>query len=119
MLKNYSAISKHVDSIKTSIIFFICGITALFSQQPPVLLSSVDTTTIKIGEQINYQIKINSDSISSIVFEKNQIFNPFEVIEEFEIDTFKKSGRTSFIKKFSITSFDAGVQILKPKKNFS
>ena len=116
MLKNYLAISKHVDSIKTSIIFFICGITALFSQQPPVLLSSVDTTTIKIGEQINYQIKINSDSISNIVFEKNQIFNPFEVIEEFEIDTFKKSGRTSFIKKFSITSFDAGVQILKPKK---
>ena len=71
MLKNYLAISKHVDSIKTSIIFFICGITAIFSQQFPVLLSSVDTTTIKIGEQINYQIKINSDSISSIVFEKN------------------------------------------------
>ena len=116
MLKNYLAISKHVDSIKTSIIFFICGITAIFSQQSPVLLSSVDTTTIKIGEQINYQIKINSDSISNIVFEKNQIFNPFEVIEEFEIDTFKKSGRTSFIKKFSITSFDDGVQILKPKK---
>ena len=58
MLKNYLVILKNVDKIKICIVFYICGITSIFSQQPPVLLSSVDTTKIKIGEQINYEIKI-------------------------------------------------------------
>ena len=58
-----------------------------FSQQPPVLLSSVDTTKIKIGELIKYEIKINTDSIFNIRFEENKIFMPFDFIEEFYIDT--------------------------------
>ena len=116
MLKNYLVILKNVDKIKICIVFFICGITSIFSQQPPVLLSSVDTTKIKIGEQINYEIKINTDSIFNIRFEENKIFNPFELIEEFNIDTLKKEGQITLIKKFSITSFEPGVQTLRPQK---
>ena len=100
MLKNYLVILKNVDKIKICIVFFICGITSIFSQQPPVLLSSVDTTKIKIGEQINYEIKINTDSIFNIRFEENKIFNPFELIEEFKIDTLKKEGQITLVKKF-------------------
>ena len=97
-----------MDRFKFFIVFFICVSGVIFSQQKPVLNSSVDTTSIKIGEQINYEIKIISDTISSIEFEYNQSFKPFEIIEEFEVDTLKKTGEINFIKKFLITSFEPG-----------
>ena len=52
MLKNYLVILKNVDKIKICIVFYICGITSIFSQQPPVLLSSVDTTKINNAEYL-------------------------------------------------------------------
>ena len=108
MLKNYLVILKHVDKLRFIIVFFICVSSPIFSQQKPVLSSSVDTTSIKIGEQINYEIKIKIDTNSILQFEENQSFKPFEIIEEFEIDTFKKAGEVNFIKKFSITCFEPG-----------
>ena len=97
-----------MDRLKFFIVFFICVSGVIFSQQKPVLNSSVDTTSIKIGEQINYEIKIISDTISSIEFKYDQSFKPFEIIEEFEVDTLKKTGEINFIKKFLITSFEPG-----------
>ena len=43
----------------------------------------VDTTSIKIGEQINYNIKIKLDSLHEINFPKAKDFSPFELINEF------------------------------------
>ena len=100
-----------MDRLKLFIIFFICVSSVIFSQQNPILNSSVDTTSIKIGEQINYEIKIISDKISSIQFEDNQSLSPFEIIEEFEIDTLKNTGEINFIKKFSITRISNSVPI--------
>ena len=105
-----------MDRLKLFIVFFICVSSVIFSQQNPILNSSVDTTSIKIGEQINYEIKIISDKISSIQFEDNQSLSPFEIIEEFEIDTLKNTGEINFIKKFSITSFEPGSFSLRSPK---
>ena len=96
--------------------FFICLSIPIFSQQDPVLNSSVDTTSIKIGEKINYEIKIKINTNSIFQFEENQPLNSFEIIEEFKIDTFKKEGEINFIKKFSITCFEPGSFYLKSPK---
>ena len=88
----------------------------MFSQQAPILSSSVDTTSIKIGEQINYEIKIKIDTNSVFQFEENQSLIPFDIIEEFKVDTFKKAGEINLTKKFSITSFEPGsFSIRSPK----
>ncbi len=79
------------------------------------MISEVDTTNIKVGEQINYKIQINLDTIVDIKWGENKFSSPFEIIEEFEIDTI--NGETiKFVKNFSITSFEPGVFLLKPPK---
>ena len=64
--------------------------------------NSVDTTSIKIGEQINYKIKIKLDSLDQINFPKAKDFSPFELINEFKVDTNyldkKFSGNESYKK---------------------
>ena len=105
-----------MDKLALIIAYFICGSTQMFSQQAPVLSSSVDTSSIKIGEQINYEIKIKIDPASFFQLEENQSLSPFDIIEEFKIDTFKKAGEINFTKKFSITSFEPGsFSIRSPK----
>ena len=116
MLKNYLVILKHVDKLSLITVFFICLSIPIFSQQKPVFSSLVDTTSIKIGEKINYEIKIKIDTNSILQLEENQLLNSFEIIEEFEIDTFKKAGEVNFIKRFSITCFEPGPSYLKSPK---
>ena len=105
-----------MDKSRIIIIFFTCLSIPIFSQQEPVLSSLVDTTSIKIGEKINYEIKIKTDTNSILQFEENQLLNSFEIIEEFKIDTFKKNGEINFIKKFSITCFEPGSLYLRSPK---
>lgn len=104
-----------MDKINTILLVFLCVSFQIFSQQNPVLVSEVDTTNIKVGEQINYKIQINLDTIVDVKWGENKFSAPFEIIEEFEIDTI--NGETiKFVKNFSITSFEPGIFLLKPPK---
>ena len=116
MLKNYLVILKNVNKLRLITVFFICLSIPIFSQQEPVLNSLVDTTSIKIGEKINYEIKIKVDTNSIFKLEENQPLNSFEIIEEFDLDTLKKAGEINFIKRFSITCFEPGSLYLKSPK---
>jgi hypothetical protein len=118
MLKNYLLILKNVDKLRLSIIFFICLSIPIFSQQFPILNTIVDTTSIKIGEKIDYKIEIIIDSSSVIQFDENQFFNSFEIIEEFKLDTLKKEANFNFTKKYSLTCFEPGTVYLKSPKIF-
>lgn len=115
MSKNYLIILKLVDKFNSILVIFLCVSFQIFSQQKPVLILEVDTTTIKVGEQINYKIQINSDTIVDIQWGESPFTRPFEIIEEFETDTIK--GETiKFEKNFSITSFEPGTFLLKSPK---
>ena len=76
-----------MDKFSSIVVIFLCISFEIFSQQKPVLTSEIDTTTIKVGEQINYKIQINLDTIVDIKWGENKFSAPFEIIEEFEIDT--------------------------------
>ena len=52
--------------------------------------TSIDSTSIKIGEQITYQINVEADSTDLVVFPEGQTFQPLEMIESYQIDTTKK-----------------------------
>jgi len=90
------------------ILFFI-GVIG-FAQENPVS-TKTDTTTIKIGEQIQFKIAVQEKE--NVVFPKLKLdsLNKIEVVESLPIDTIKNI----LEKKYLITSFDSGQYVL-PKQ---
>ncbi|NAS31114.1 hypothetical protein GTQ40_09045 [Flavobacteriaceae bacterium R38] len=86
-----------------------------YAQSEPKVSAKIDSTTIKIGEQINFEISVDTDTTALVVFPENQRFSPLEVIDATEIDTFKNKDRYNLIKKYALTQFDSGNYIL-PKQ---
>ena len=63
-----------------SIIFLLFSFSA-FSQ----VTTEIDTTNIRIGEQISYKIKVEADSTMLVVFPEGQTFLPLEVVEALKL----------------------------------
>ncbi len=84
-----------------------------FGQQ---VSSSVDSTQIKIGEQLNYELTIDVDTTAIVVLPQGQTFTPLEVIDESAIDTTLLQSRYRFIKKYGLTQFDSGTYIIPRQK---
>ncbi len=82
-----------------------------FSQVKAVL----DTTSIKIGEEIKYSIEVESDTSAVVIFPEGQSFLPLEVIEFYDIDTTYEQSRYRLIKKYGLTQFDSGKYVLPPQ----
>ncbi len=111
MLKNCWDILKeeaqnNMKKILLSIIYLI-GFYG-FSQSNPIT-TTIDTTNIRIGEKIRYQITV--EGIADIVFPKLQNLGKVEVVEEFKTDTLKNK----LIKLYHLTAFDSGHYVI-PKQ---
>jgi hypothetical protein len=115
--KKYAGIMKktsvigHRSSVIFSIVFMFFSLS-LFAQ----VTSSIDSTKIKIGEQITYNIQVEADTTDLVVFPEGQTFSPLEMIESYEIDTTKKDSRYNFIKKYALTQFDSGIYSIPRQK---
>ena len=105
-----------MDKVKLLIVILICFNTNIFSQDLPVISSKVDTTSIKVGEQINYELSLIIDTISLFTFESSKFINPFELINEEEWDTVRFENKFNIKKNFSLTSFETGTFSLKSPK---
>ena len=53
-----------------------------FAQMGYDLKVAVDTTKMRIGEQIEYILQVKADSTSQITFSEQPFFAPFEVLDE-------------------------------------
>ena len=93
-------------------LFFV--LYSLFSNSQ--VTSSIDSTSIKIGEQITYKIQIEVDSTELVVFPEGQTFSPLELIESYKVDTTKQNARFKLIKKYGLTQFDSGVYTIPRQK---
>ncbi|MEX1383581.1 hypothetical protein, partial [Lutibacter sp.] len=93
------------------ILFFI-GFIGM-AQETPVTIS-VDTTTIRIGEQIQYKISVNETN--NVIFPEFQLdsLGKVEVVEALAIDTLKNK----LEKKYLLTSFDSGQYVIPQQKVF-
>lgn len=78
--------------------------------------SSIDSTSIKIGEQITYQINVEADSTDLVVFPEGQTFQPLEMIESYQIDTTKNNAKFNLIKRYGLTQFDSGAYTIPRQK---
>jgi hypothetical protein len=100
-------------------ILLLCAffsVPMLFAQMDYDLQVAVDTTKMRIGEQIQYTLQLKADSTAQVSFSDQPIFAPFEILEESAIDTIKAQSHYLFTKKYALIQFDSGAYWLPPQK---
>ncbi|MGB5275053.1 MAG: BatD family protein [Flavobacteriaceae bacterium] len=91
-------------------------ITYSFSQEVPSISSRVDTTQIKIGEQLRFTVTIETDTTAQVIFPEGQTFSPLETVESFATDTTRKKDRMTLEKVYALTQFDSGAYKLPAQR---
>lgn len=94
--------------LRVFILVLLLGNGLVFSQSSPVVTSSVDTTVIKIGEQIHFKIEVAADSTAEVFFPDGQTFIPLEMVEQLPIDSVIIQDKLKLIKEYALTQFDSG-----------
>lgn len=94
---------------------FFLMLFSVFATQAQVT-SSIDSTSIKIGEQITYTVLVETDSTNLVVFPEGQSFSPLEMIESYPVDTTKQDKLFKLIKKYGLTQFDSGAYYIPRQK---
>lgn len=90
------------------ICLFLCFSFFGYAQVTPKVISEVDTTFIKIGEQVIWTVTVDTDSTAQVIFPEGQTFSPLETVEAFATDTTRKKNRITLQKMYALTQFDSG-----------
>lgn len=108
-------------SLRALSILFVLYIILLSSTnvaaQNDEVRATIDSTSILIGQQINYQVEvlINKDDI--VIFPEGQTFGSLEMIESYAVDTSSStSSKVKLIKKYGLTQFDSGQYVIPKQK---
>lgn len=79
----------------------------LFGQQKRVT-TTIDSTKVKMGAQMNLTLTTSVDTLSKVIFPDAKIFGALEVLENYPTDTIKEKDRYRLVKKYGLTQFDTG-----------
>ena len=109
--KNITIKNKQTKNLGLSFFFALNSLFA-FSQ----VKSSIEASSVKIGEEIIYNIAVEVDSTTSVVFPEGQTFLPLEMIESYKTDTIRKDSKFQLIKKYGLTQFDSGRYTIPKQK---
>ena len=96
-------------------VFLLCSIT-LSAQENPKIITEVDTTFIKIGEQVQWKVTVDIDSTDFVIFPEGQTFSPLETVEAFATDTTRNKDRLTLQKIYALTQFDSGAYKLPSQR---
>lgn len=91
-------------------LFLLIGLQ-MMGQEIPSVYAEIDTTHIKIGEQLTYTITAKNNG--NVTFPKLNL-QGLEVAEELSTDTIKNN----LLKKYLITGFDSGAFYIKKQQVF-
>ncbi|MGB5238393.1 MAG: BatD family protein [Flavobacteriaceae bacterium] len=78
--------------------------------------TEIDTSRIRIGEQVRYKITVEADSSAVVFFPEGQTFSPMETVEAFLTDTTKRQNRMLLQKTYALTQFDSGSYTIPPQR---
>lgn len=93
--------------IKRILTFFGVFVSLLsWSQEGGTLLVAIDSTAVKIGEQIDYILQVKADSTAQVIFPEQPLFAPFELLEASPVDTLKTQSHYLYTKKYALIQFD-------------
>ena len=91
-------------------------ITATLAQESPKIHTEVDTTAIRIGEQIRWTLTVEVDTTSQVIFPEGQTFAPLETVEAYRTDTTRRDARMELMKTYALTQFDSGAYLLPSQR---
>ncbi len=115
--KNYNTKKEQASVFRLpSSVFFSLLFTLFSFLSFAQVTASIDSTSIKIGEQITYHIQVETDTTSLVVFPEGQTFTPLEVIESYKVDTLKNNDKYNLIKTYGLTQFDSGKYTIPRQK---
>jgi len=98
------------------ILYALC-LTDTVTAQDNEIRASIDSTSILIGQQINYQVEVLAKQGEAVVFPEGQTFSPLEMIESYAVDTSNSaSAKIKLIKKYGLTQFDSGHYVIPKQK---
>ena len=100
---NFSSLIK-----RCAVVCFLFLGFQVFAQKNPTVASKVDTTSIKIGEQIQFTVTVETDTTAQVIFPEGQTFSPLETVEAMATDTTRKNDRMTLQKIYALTQFDSG-----------
>lgn len=89
-------------------VFFTFFFGFLTAQERPEIVAQSDTTGIKIGEQIRYEISVKVPQETSVVFPENSAFSPMEVVSSPQPDTLTQGKNWVLKKLYHLTQFNQG-----------
>lgn len=107
-------INKHIACFKniiTALVLIISGFCANAQ-----IKTSVDSTSIKIGEELIISFKVELDGIKKVVFPDTKSFGALEVIENYKTDTLIEKSNIALIKQYGLTQFDSGTYTIPQQK---
>ena len=81
--------------------------------------ASVDTTQMRIGEELEFLIQVQADSTDFVMFPEGKSFGAFEVIRSYAVDTLRDPSdrrRWQLLKKYGLTQFDSGYYSLSKQR---
>ena len=99
-----------------AILCFFLSSSFGFSQNNSKVSAEIDTAAIKIGEQIQYKITVETDSLNLVYFPEDQTFSPVEMVEALKIDTTKNKDRVTLQRIYALTQFDSGAYTIPPQR---
>ena len=105
---------KYLSHFFFGVMLFLTGNT--FAQLNAEVTTTVDSTQVKIGEQINLTLQVKTDSLSMVEFAAEPLFLPFEIIEESLIDTLRAQQHYLYTKRYALIQFDSGAYWIPPQK---
>lgn len=104
--------TKKIYSLNLFIVLFLLSIVSNGQK----ISSTVDSTSIKIGQELIFSIEVEVDTSSLVVFPEGQTFLPLEMIESYMVDATKLDDRFKLIKKYGLTQFDSGTYTIPRQK---
>ena len=69
---------KNLSHLFFVVLIFLSG--SALAQLGAEVTTAVDSTQVKIGEQINLTLQVKTDSLSMVEFSSEPLFLPFEII---------------------------------------
>ena len=107
-------INKHIFCIKK--ILIVIGLTISGCCANAQIKTSVDSTSIKIGEELIISFEVETDGYENVAFPETKSFGALEVIENYITDTVTDGLKIALIKQYGLTQFDSGVYVIPQQK---
>ena len=92
---------------------FLLAFPVLYAQEVKV---ETNTKNIKIGEQIQYKVSVETPANTPVSFPEGQTFTPLEMVKTRAADTLRDGGKYRLVKEYYLTQFNEGNYTIPSQK---